>query len=204
MTTTTTTLNAKLTKDEANLAAGIGAALAADLNKAIAAADTAMGGMFNLVVKAVSGRQSNMVKAIVREAKAALTDAGKAVGTVAVVCTIVQHHVDEGIEFPKTFKEARKTYDAREKKARAPRPPKAPVTPIESEGQTTATVPEVIDGTPASNPNAAALRILMQAWNALNTDNRQALLRYAESLHAEQALEAMIAEDAADSEGMAA
>lgn len=204
MTAITTTIAAKLTKEEAALAEGIGAALASDITKTLDAIDGQMHKAYMLMIKAINGRQLNMITAIIKACQKSLTAAGKAVGTVAVIRTIVQWHLKNGLELPAKFTEARKAYDSREKEARAPRQPKAPVTPIESEGQATEASPEVIDGTPASNPNSAALRVLMQAWNALNPENRQALLRYAESLHAEQALEAMIAEDAADSEAMAA
>jgi hypothetical protein len=199
---TVETIGAKLTADESKLAAGIGAALAAELSKAIDGVERGMQAIYTPMVKSVKGRQLNMAKAILREAVDALESAGKPAGTVMQIRTVILHHIAAGEELPKLYKDARIAYNERPKAGRKPRQPKAPsVTTTEPEttgGEGEGL--EVVDGTPAANPNSAQLRILMQAWQALNAENRTALLNYAQNLHAEQALATRMAEDAAESE----
>lgn len=119
-------VGAKLTKDEATLAAGIGANLAADLEKAIAAVEGGMQKMYALMVAATQGRQANMARAILREATDALKGAGKPIGTVNQIRTILLWHVENGVEVPKKYSEARKAYESKPKKERAPRQTKGP------------------------------------------------------------------------------
>jgi hypothetical protein len=116
-------VNAKLTGDESKLATGIGAALANDLSKQIDGIEKGMQALYTPTVKAVNGRQLNMVKAILAACKAALEDAGKPVGTVAQIATVIMWHVKSGLDLPKLYKDARIAYSEKPKAKREPRTP---------------------------------------------------------------------------------
>lgn len=118
-------INAKLTGDESKLAIGIGSALANDLAKQIDGIEKGMQAIYTPTVKAVQGRQANMVKAILAACKAALEDAGKPVGTVAQIATVIMWHVKSGLDLPKLYKDARIAYSEKPKAKREPRTPVA-------------------------------------------------------------------------------
>ena len=201
--TAVTIENARLTKDEAALAVGIGTSLAADLAKAVKSAEGIMQSMYSPIVKAVNGRQANMVKAIIRACKIAIEASGGAVGTVAQVCTVVQYHADKGLDFPKSYKDAREAYEERPKAKREPRTPSA--TTVQSEPATGESESLTAVATPSgltATENQTQLRELVQLWAILTPENRANVLERARNLRAEQALEAEIARDAAESAEM--
>jgi hypothetical protein len=114
-------LEAKLTNDEALLAASIGANVIVDLQEALKKSDGLMNTVYKRISKDVRGRSRPMAKAIMAAIGKEAEAFGYAVGTVNVVRTCIMYHVKEGKELPPSYKEAREAYDERPKAKREPR-----------------------------------------------------------------------------------
>lgn len=197
-------INAKLTGDESKLAIGIGAALANDLSKQIDGIEKGMQALYTPMVKAVQGRQANMVKAILAACKAALEDAGKATGTVAQIATVIMYHVKSVLDMPKLYKDARIAYSEKPKAKRQPRTPVAGGK--ENEGPTTVeqSLTAIAGAAAGKGERGMLLSGIVRDLQQLNDDALLDVVQFVAERLKQQKADAQEAIDAADDEAEAA